>query len=169
MRGVFLGLLCLLGIHVHSQDTAQDSLIASFGEIPLKMSSEEIQAYAKNTTPLKASLAELLEEYLLEEEYLIPLGKFSKGKYVTLLYIQYNKRNGNYISINAKSFHSKSFELYLSSHHLCDIGAGNDGYFERNGEDEILFVQYMKNANGEMEETRQRYAFGKHLEFIYEP
>ena len=93
---LFVLMLMFLGANtLTDQGEIYDELYDSFGEIPASMSSADIQAYAAKTDKLPKKLEVLLDDLMLEPNVLVPVGKRVNGKYITLLYLEYDATEGN--------------------------------------------------------------------------
>jgi len=157
-----------------AQNEIYTELYNSFGEIPTSMSSTELKELGKHGKALKKQQSVILEDLLMTDNVIIPIGKVIKGKAVILIYALVERKDIGeeviYIHVKTKTLHKKTGELISSSSHLLDIGSGGptaqyDGSIKRNGDDLIEFHQ-ISDVDGVEELQVAQYEFGKYLEFV---
>ncbi|MEZ4936086.1 MAG: hypothetical protein R2799_00680 [Crocinitomicaceae bacterium] len=148
-------------------------LFSCFGEIPKSMSSEELTELGKTGKKIPEEFYSILDFTPLSGGYIVPVGKVEKGNKVIILYLEVagnEAYNSGKVSLTYKSIEKKSGEVYMSSHHLLDVGLDGDtqysGSFELQGDDFIIFKQKSKESNGEIKNDISKYKFGRYLEFV---
>ena len=158
-----------LGINtVTAQGEIYDELYDSFGEIPAAMSSSEIQEYAAKTEALPKKLEVLLDDLMLEPNVLVPVGKRVNGKYIILLYLEYDATEGNpYYEFRSATFNKKTGEIYMSASHILDVGLGGDTYYDGSYtiDGDYFIMEQLQTVNNETTSSKQRYKFEKYMAF----
>ena len=141
---------------VYSQNTDHEELFKLFGEIPQQMSSEELTAHGQTAGKIPEKFYSYLGFNSLSGSYMVPIGKVEKGNKVIILYMEVAGKeayNSGKVAIAYKSIEKKNGEIYMSSHHLLDVGLAGDskykGKFEREGSDDIIFHQISSEAQRE--------------------
>lgn len=157
-----------------SQNELYSKLFSSFKEMPKSMSSAQLKEEGSHGVALAQQQSVILEELLITDNVVVPIGKVVKGKSITLLYmIVERKEIGSealYIHIKSKTFNKKTGEETGSAAHLLDIGLGGttvyDGSFKMIGDDFIEFSQDAVDPEDGSKISVKQYKFGKEaLEF----
>ena len=168
---ILTGLIFLLisgFANLAAQGKIYEELYEQFGEIPEKMNSEDIKSYARSTKKIDKNHEFLLDNMMLEGRVLVPVGKRVKGKFVTLLYIEYDtKKDDEYFEFRFKTFNKKTGEIYMSSSHMLDIGKGGNTLYDGSYilEGNFWTVTQIEKEGGSEKVKRMRYEFGKYLAF----
>ncbi len=156
-----------------AQNEMYSKLFSAFPEMPKSMSSSELKEKGKHGTALKNKQSVILEELLMTDHVIVPIGKVIKGKSITLLYaVVERKEIGSeaiYIHLKSKTLNKKSGEETGSKAHLLDLGLGGttmyDGSFKMVGDDFIEFTQEAEDPDDGEKISIKQYKFGKELEF----
>lgn len=167
---LFLGAI-FISKNSFSQNELYPALFSAFPDMPKSMTSSDLKEKGKHGVALKNKQSVILEDILLTDNVIVPIGKMVKGKAVILIYaIVERKEIGSepdYIHIKTKTLHKKTGEIISSQSHLLDIGTRvtkYDGSFKLVGDDLIEFTQHSE-SDGETDTEIAQYKFGKYLEF----
>lgn len=177
MKLLSVTLTCLaLMISVNSfsqkKSKAHLELFELFGDIPQKMSAEEIKKSGQTGTKIPSEYYDILDFQPLFGSYLVMIGKVDKGSKVILLYMTVEGKdqyNAGKCAFTCKTLQKKDGEIFMSAHHVLDVGLDGktqySGSFEREGDDFIIFHQEEKDPDGKSKKESSKYKFGKYLEF----
>jgi hypothetical protein len=160
-----------IGFGALSQGEVYQELYNSFGEVSMKMTSSEIKELAKNGEELPLKQRTILEERMMTDYCVVPVGKVVQGKSVIMIYMRVERKgkgqDATDISFVTKTLHKKSGELLGVQHHLLDIVKNEvsdyDGYFQRKDKDLIEFIQE-DNKTGKLDTSV--YEFDKKLKYV---
>lgn len=144
-----------------------------FGEIPQKMTAEELTNLGQTGEKIPVKYLDVLSYTSLSGSYLVPLGKVEQGNKILLFYLDVSGKeayNPGKVALAYKSIEKKDGEVYMSSHHLLDVGLDGktqySGWFEREGKDFIIFHQTSAEPDGTSKTASAKHKFGKYLEFV---
>lgn len=170
--------LTLLGLFTASNTFTQKKgkehleLFEMFGEIPQKMSAEDLKNHGQSGTKIPKKYYDLLDFQSFYGSYIVMIGKVEKGGRVILLYMTVEGKdqyNAGKVALTCKTLLKKDGEIDMSAHHILDVGLDGrtqySGNFERDGVDYIIFNQEATEPDGKKTKESSKYKFGKYLEF----
>jgi hypothetical protein len=172
LLGAFaLMLVCTSAVNAQ---TLHEQMFEKFGTVTEWMNTPLINTHIEKSAELDAKYHGLLDEGIISNSKIIPLGKVENGKNVILLYLiaEYDNEGVlDFFNLNSATLNKKTGEKTGSEKYLLAGGTRGtsmyNGSYKLKEKDLIVISQNEVNTETEAETVEvKEYAFGKELEYV---